>query len=667
MTSKWLPIIDNVIWIIYLALAIATPLIFTTFNTELFEIPKMYFVYLGAVLILFLTLAKFILIGKILVPRNIVLTILTVFVVVQIVSTLFSIDKFTSIFGFPTRLNGGLLSQFAYFMIFAGVLINLNFEKAKKVLFAIVLAAFAVSLWGIPGHFGKDPSCFVLTGELTSSCWKKEFDPTLRVFSTLGQPNWLASYLVLVLPISVAFFLNAKKQNLKIFFLLATSFIFWALLLANSRAGVLGVAGALIIFLLLLGTQNLKIKFRQLLLIFTIFALLALIFGNFLTSRTQEAFSNPKSSSTISQTQTDSNQQQISSKPTQTSLETGGTESGQIRLIVWQGAIAIFRNWPILGSGPETFVSSYFIFRPAAHNQTTEWDFFYNKAHNEFLNYLANTGILGFVLYIAFLLIASVQLFKLSRSVNDSVILKAVPASIIGYLITIFFGFSVVATQTTFFLILPASILSKEPEKFPIHLGFLKEKLKPAIVVIISILGLFVLTLILRLYFSNIFEKRAETLKSTDIEKGLIAYSNAIDTIPTYNPYLFANYSTSIALAASALEDAPTSSTFSQSADNLAQKSLNFSPHNFLIAQRASQTYILLAQIDDSYKNKATNVCQKLITLASTYPPAYLNCAKVQIASDNYRKAIEFTQKALELKPEYPQAQELLQQLTIDN
>ena len=336
--DKLTQLVDKSIFIVFTILAVATPLIFSTFNTELYEVPKMHFVYLIAVVIFFLTIAKFILLGKITIPKNPLFIIFAALVLVQLVSTFFSIDKFTSIFGFPSRLNGGLISQLAYLIIFACALINLNFEKIKKILIAIVISAFAVSFWGIPAHFDKDPSCLVLVGKLTSSCWKQDFNPTLRIFSTLGQPNWLASYLVLILPISITFLLTFKNKESRIFFFISSSFIFWAIILTNSRAGVIGMVILLGVFAILLGKKNLKENLKAILALTIIFTTVALFFGTTLTGRIQEAITSNQPSVANVQPSASSN------KPSQTALATEGTESGRIRLIVWQGAIDIFKH-----------------------------------------------------------------------------------------------------------------------------------------------------------------------------------------------------------------------------------------------------------------------------------------------------------------------------------
>ena len=617
----------------------------------------MHFVYLTAVVIFFLTLAKFILPGKITIPKNPILIIFAAFVLVQLVSTFFSMDKFTSIFGFPSRLNGGLISQLAYLIIFTGFLVNLNFEKAKKILIAIVISALAVSFWGIPAHFDKDPSCLVLVGKLTSSCWKQDFNPTLRIFSTLGQPNWLASYLVLILPISITFLLKLKNKKSRIFFFISTSLIFWAIILTNSRAGVLGLVVSLAVFAILLGIKNLKENLKTILSLAIIFATITLFFGTTLTTRTQEAITNNQPSALSVQPSA------ISNKPTQTALTIEGTESGRIRLIVWQGAINIFKHSPILGTGPETFVSSYFMFRPASHNQTSEWEFFYNKAHNEFLNYLANTGAVGFIAYALFLIASLVSIFKLQK---NSLIAKAIFAALIGYLTTIFFGFSTVAPQVTFFtLVASAILLAKNQQTLEIDIH-LKENFKFPAILTVALISLFISSFVLRSYLSNVFEKRAEGQTDNSFQKELTAYTNSIRAFPYPNPYLLASYSSSMALASVSVEDENQKDELATRSNQLAQKALTLSPNNFLIAQRVAKTYALLVPVDDNYKDEAQNITEKLIKLAPNYPTTYLTNAKIYVILEDNEMAASSVNKALQLKPDYLEAQQLLDQINAE-
>jgi O-antigen ligase len=60
----------------------------------------------------------------------------------------------------------------------------------------------------------------------------------------------------------------------------------------------------------------------------------------------------------------------------------------------------------------ETFAYSYYNFRPAQHNQLSEWDYLYNKAHNEFLNFLSTTGAFGLATYLLIILWFSIFALK---------------------------------------------------------------------------------------------------------------------------------------------------------------------------------------------------------------------------------------------------------------
>src|SRR5439155_4527129 len=135
--------------------------------------------------------------------------------------------------------------------------------------------------------------------------------------------------------------------------------------------------------------------------------------------------------------------------------ELGGTDSGKIRLLVWTGAINAWKNHPLIGTGVETFAFAYYKYKPAAHNLTSEWDFLYNKAHNEYLNYLATTGIFGlgsYLLLIAWFIIYSLLFIVKRRPYTAGHLLFAsLLASYLAYLVYNFFLFSVVIIAIFFY------------------------------------------------------------------------------------------------------------------------------------------------------------------------------------------------------------------------
>jgi tetratricopeptide (TPR) repeat protein len=144
----------------------------------------------------------------------------------------------------------------------------------------------------------------------------------------------------------------------------------------------------------------------------------------------------------------------------------GVTDSLDIRKIVWKGAVDLGLRYPIVGSGVETFAYSYFFVRPQAHNLTTEWDFLYNKAHNEYLNYFATTGFVGLFTYLFFIgafIYYSFKIlnFKKTKTETDSnqLLILSLSVAWLTILITNFFGFST-TTINLFFYLIPAIIFS---------------------------------------------------------------------------------------------------------------------------------------------------------------------------------------------------------------
>ena len=653
-------LVDKIIFLCFAGLIVLTPLIYTTSTTELFEVPKMLIVYSLSTIVLTLTLLKFVVDKKITLPKGPIIYTFLIFLAFQALSAFFSIDKFTSIYGYPTRLNGGLISQFTYFVIFVCALINIDRVKSQMLIVTCVLTALAVSLWGIPSHFGYDPNCLVLTGQLTSGCWQAEFQPTLRIFSTLGQPNWLASYLVLIFPLSLALLISGKRALPKTIYIVCAVAIFLAFIFTNSRSGLAGMAAAIIIFAALLGRRFIGRHIKILLPVGAVVVLISLVFGATLLARLKE----------------------IPSGQAQ-----GGTETSRIREIVWQGAVQVFLKNPIVGTGPETFAYSYQKVRPQAHNQTTEWNFFYNKAHNEFLNYLANIGVIGLLLYLTLLFVALQNIFRVQRKTsvipakagiqkpakdwipdqvgNDkdkvaavTLLAKATFAAVIGYQIVILFGFSVVVTQVLMYLLIALVFIFGNPKFKQISLKLNKFQ-SAGLFILILVSSLWLLVSTFRLYFADAELNRAKNTYSP--KDSIRAFGNSLLVFPTQNPFITSDYSSYAAIYATGTDEI--SPSYAKLADNLAQNSYKYAPNNFLVIRKLVNTYTLIGSENAKYQAQGQKYAQVLIKLAPTDPQSYFTAAKFYAAVGNKELAASNLKKALDLKPDYVEAQELLSQI----
>ncbi len=429
----------------------------------------------------------------------------------HLISTAFSIHPHTSIFGYYSRFHGGLLSTIAYITMFFALVSNVRWSDIPALIRTALIATLGVSLYAIPEHFGVSPSCVIITGEFTVNCWVQ--DVQTRVFATFGQPNWLAAYLLMMLPLAwwscisawqqwreaATPLIQTAQQNIppRVIFdavLGASTLILGTitLLYTRSRSGFLGIALELAI--LAAGTlfffwkhsrnpqqtkQTHTLFSRTLPPTFVAAAggLLAMLFIFFLIGtpftpslgEIGQKILHASSAQNTAETPSQVSEETAPPAPAGgTVLENGGTDSGKIRQIVWLGALKVWQRYPLFGSGLDTFAYSYYTDRPAEHNIVSEWDFLYNRAHNEFLNILATTGAIGlittFFLMGAFTLGLLRDIWKLTQERVYSALPKAVKdtqpsffflalfAGYAGLAVSNFFGFSTVVVGALFFL-----------------------------------------------------------------------------------------------------------------------------------------------------------------------------------------------------------------------
>ena len=569
-----------------------TPLLFTSITSELFEVPKMYFVYISTLLIVFFHLLNW-LKGKIsLFSKNNLTIPLLIFFSTQLISTIFSVDPHTSIFGYYSRLNGGLLSLTFYCLLFIVLPLYLTSKFRDKIINLTLISAFLVSSFGILEHFGIDKHLWVQ-------------DVQSRVFSTLGQPNWLAAYLCILLPFAVDKFLKSKLLSLKSFsYLFLVSNFYLCLLFTKSKSGLIAAIISLGLYFLI------KLFQKTNLLLLTIPLLIFLSTSLSISNPIKDYFFQPKTSEPINQNNT-----------------INITPSEDIRKIVWQGSLNLWKAFPLFGTGPETFAFSYYWTRPASHNLTSEWDFLYNKAHNEYLNYLATTGTFGFLSYL--FLIFSIIYFLLKS--------PALLAAFISILITNFAGFSVVITSLFFFLL---SVLALKSNPEPTS----KPKSKLYYYLIIPIF-LFLFSKIFSLFLADIAYNQSQIAYNRALYE---SSQNFIDTALSLRPKE-AIYHSQAALVAAKLKDASGATTHS----NLA---LSLSPASTNLWKERAQVFSELSLINPEYFSLAIEALKNTVRLAPTDAKSFYLLGKFYQAASQTDLAINNYQEALTLKPNYDHA-----------
>lgn len=676
MNSKkifnWL---DYIIRFLFHVLIITTPFVFTWVNEELFEFNKMLFTYTIVLAIAVTWIAKMAISKQFIWKKTFLSIPLMIFLASQTLSTIFSIHPRTSVFGYYTRFNGGLLSSYTYIILYYAFVSNISKKQIKSYLISIFTSGLLASLYAFPEHFGASPSCVLITKQFNVDCWVQ--DVRTRVFGTFGQPNWLAAFLVMTIPPLVAFLSLATKTAIKtsanlknkiLFFYLAIMFA--TLIFTKSRSGLISLAVALIFVGLgiiwinyknsknLLKSFSLSIKSSKEVLI--ILTSISLIFGTPYT---------PSISSLITKQNNRSvNREEI---PVANTLEQGGTESGNIRKIVWKGAFKIWQRYPILGSGVETFAYSYYQDRPIEHNSISEWDFLYNKAHNEFLNFLATTGIVGLISYLLIIitpiLSGLLNIQKSSKNISnnnvDQVITIGLIGSIIGISLSNFFGFSTVMANVLLFLFF--AILSVITDTKNIKTA--KIEIKKENISIEQYLWIGSLLMILFVGWSSIYRiwqadkfyaQGKGLVKSGQYIDGIDQLQKAINLSPK-EAFFYDDLSDSyskLAVAYAKSGQATQSSEVAQAAIQTSQYTLQLNPRHLNFYKTQSRVFINLAQLDSQLLEYAKQTLEKSIELAPTDAKLMYNLGVVEIGLNNTEAGIKNLNQSIEMKPNYAAA-----------
>ncbi len=657
------------------------PLIFTFINDELFETPKLIVVYLVAGLIGLGGLGLMLISGRKTWRRPQFLHwAVLAFVVTQIISTVLSIHPYTSLWGYYSRLHGGLLSTLAYTCLFFVWSQVLTRKQVRSLIWVILIGGLLAGLYAAPEHFGLSPSCILSSSGLNwgVDCWIQ--DVQNRVFGTLGQPNWLAAYIVLTLPVAISLFVHHFKTNHLLksrltnwpnYFLLAYIYLNYAVLLfTKSKSGflALGVAG---VFWLGLNIRRLSPGLTWLV---GGGLLISLLFGTPYSPDLPTMFDQATHRLTTSSTSNSAPSVSTDALP-----PAGGTDSGVIRQIVWRGAWQVFLRYPIFGSGVETFAYSYYQDRPLAHNLVSEWDFLYNKAHNEFLNLLATTGLVGTTSYVVMLVVFIVTgwIFVIKKPPagktahkieGDQNIVSGMMAGVVALTVSNFFGFSTVSVTTVMYAFLAFVIVLSSNHDDDLTIKN-EQKINPNGYLILIVLGFSSLVLtsqIVNYWRADVLYARSKALfVSQAYQDSVDVLSQAIALRPSEALY-YDELSNQVAQLASALDITGDSSGAAQLATTgvtASDVALELNDRHLNFYKTRSRVFLLLSQINPNYLSEAEKTIKQAMQLAPTDAKLVYTLARIYELQGKVPEAATAAQDAISLKPNYGEVRVFLAQI----
>jgi O-antigen ligase len=328
----------------------------------------------------------------------------------------------------------GLLPLLLYVASYG--LARVGFGRAADVaplVVAMTSAGCIVAAYAIVQQLGLDPIWHVLDKG--------------RVFSSLGQADALAAYLVLALPGAVALTVTRTGRARAISGAAALLMVV-ALLLTLSRGGYLGLAAEVVVGIVLLaGSARARVPWR---------------FG-WLRAAQALAVAGIALLALLAVPTTRHGVESIAGR----ALSTGNLQEGSIRgrLDLWAVGVRITLDHPLLGTGPDSYVLEFPAYRDAvlpAARATFMTHFRPESPHSVYLALASGLGLPALACYLA--LIVGVLILALrSLRVHDwkaRVLVVALIAAIVGHVVTDGFMTGEIAGSWLFWVLLGAAVSS---------------------------------------------------------------------------------------------------------------------------------------------------------------------------------------------------------------
>ena len=419
---------DRALAAIILASCLVVPLLFTIALQDTFALPKvtaLQIIVVVSLLLLAVRLAaggirRTFLVG----PLDIAVL---AFVLLNIAAFAFSIDPRQSLNGEYLQYQG-LLAILLYVGFFYLARTTLRDERRVRLLFASIAAGGAVvAAYALVQKAGLDP------------IWS--YAPEGRVFSTIGQPNALAAYLVLAVPVSAA--LLPRTQSLvRGVVLLTIGMMVAALAFTLSRGGYAGfVVAALIVAVPLI--RSLRLRPRSLL-----YALIPCLAAAVVAVSLVQP---------VRDTATQIWSRAVSSTDSEDS-------SVRMHLDMWVVGAHIAADNPVLGTGQETYPELFPRYRDRVLEPSRAAAFMpfrLESPHNVYIAIAAGSGFPALAAYIAVLAGFSlfvVRALRRARSGWRRIALVAILAAVAGHLVTDTFMTAEVTSSWLFWILMGAGL-----------------------------------------------------------------------------------------------------------------------------------------------------------------------------------------------------------------
>jgi O-antigen ligase len=412
--------LDNVAKVTVILALSVIPAVFVPLGgtTDHFYLPKV-----AAMIILALSFLAVLAINKIrfkdIVQKDRINISLFIYFILLAASVYAAENKVFAIIGVPGRWEGLVTITLYMFLFITARLYLVPDEGLFKI---ILVTAIIVSIYGILQTMNFDP----FPRDVLRENWSS------RAFSTMGNPNFLGSYIVLIIPTSIYFYIINKN----ITGLTAYAILFYCLLSTGTRGAWLGTIASIMAFAAIhyMYFRYSKGEFTRYIILLVITILLLALY-NF---NTEGAFID----------------RFLSIARDANEFLTKGDRadySGANRGFIWKRVAELIKKRPLAGYGIENLGEAFKKYYTQDMIELWNEVRYLDKAHNEYLHIAVTSGIPSLLVYLTFISqIILKGLFRLKNCKTALLILS----SVIGYMTAAFFNISVVSVAYVYWIFL---------------------------------------------------------------------------------------------------------------------------------------------------------------------------------------------------------------------
>lgn len=654
-------------WII-VAVVFLTPLLFSPWTFDFFELPKQVLLWTAAAVLLVLWLFGFVLENEVRIIKTPLDLPLLLFVLVATVSTVLSSSRYTSLVGFFGRSDGGLAGLLAYVIIF--YVAASRFRSIKDCVSLVVAFLMSTALLALLAIFYFF-SAFILPWNVFN----------VRTFSPAGGVYAVTMVVAMAVPLALGLLVHVlqKGQAIRtnnvmdtppsettkpstklvslaplysILVTIALILYIGVIALLGSNAAWLTLAASLVVFFL----WSKRGQLRRASLYLGVVGVAALFWIALTTigpiRQNISALKTP-----------------VEKPPTLAARES------------WFVAGNTIRDLPFLGSGPATFLFDFTRYRSASFNLSEDWNLRYMVAHNQYLQTLATMGVFGLLTYLFLLFRVSLYGFRtalVNRETEVYPLKVAVFAGIVAFILGTTLQSSTTTVMFTLFVLLAvfmalerisgAGAVSERRLAFVLAKPGQTEDIRAAnaIPVLLFIPGL--LVAVAALFFTaqyvranTYYVRGVNTLQSNQPNAALDGL-RMLERATQINRYEdgynrdLAKTSFNLALALSAKEnladeDKQNVARLLQISIAHAQRAATISPLNVNNWQTLADIYRRIAGQVRGAGDVALQAFSRAIQTDPPNPQFFLDVGGIFFAANAYDQAIDSFKRAVELKP----------------